>query len=78
MSSALALVSTIASISSSPVTLLSMIPLIAVGLNYYRYSEIDPESPPIDAPVVSLLILLHNLRFKSTQLSIFFLFLLLS
>lgn len=56
MSSALALISTLASISSSPITLLSMIPLIAVGLNYYRYTNVDPESAPIDAPVVSLLL----------------------
>lgn len=51
--SALALISTLASISSSPITLLSMIPLLAVGLNYYRYANVDPESAPIDAPVVS-------------------------
>ena len=64
MSSALAFVSTLASITSSPVTLLSMIPLIAVGLNFYRYSEIDPESPPIDAPVVSICSILHNVNFN--------------
>lgn len=51
--SAIALISTLASISSSPITLLSMIPLLAVGLNYYRYNNVDPESAPIDAPVVS-------------------------
>jgi hypothetical protein len=51
--SAIALISTLASISSSPITLLSMIPLLAVGLNYYRYANVDPESAPIDAPVVS-------------------------
>lgn len=62
--SALALISTIASISSSPLTLLSMIPLIAVGLNYYRYESVDPESAPIDAPVVSRLALskLHKVN----------------
>lgn len=52
--SALGLISTLATISSSPITLLGMIPLIAVGLNYYRYNDVDPESAPIDAPVVSL------------------------
>lgn len=52
--SALALISTLATISSSPLTLLSMIPLLAVGLNYYRYANVDPESQPFDAPVVSL------------------------
>lgn len=53
--SALALISTLATISSSPLTLLSIIPLIAVGFNYYRYANVDPESNPIDAPVVSAL-----------------------
>lgn len=50
--SAVALFSSIAAITSSPVTLLSMIPLVAIGLNYYRYTSADPESHPIDAPVV--------------------------
>ena len=51
--SAIALFSSIAAITSSPVTLLSMIPLVAIGLNYYRYTNADPESHPIDVPVVS-------------------------
>lgn len=55
MSTALGLISTLATMSSNPITLLGMIPLIAVGLNYYRYTDVDPESAPIDAPVVSLL-----------------------
>lgn len=53
MSTALGLISTLASISASPITLLGMIPLIAVGINFYRYTDVDPESAPIDAPVVS-------------------------
>lgn len=53
--SAIALISTLATITSSPLTLIGMIPLIAVGLNYYRYANVDPESAPIDAPVVSAL-----------------------
>lgn len=55
MASAVALFSTIASLTASPVTLLSMIPIIAIGLNYYRYTSIDPESAPIDVPVVSII-----------------------
>lgn len=51
--SALALVSSLATISTSPITLISMIPLLALGINYYRYTSVDPESAPIDAPVVS-------------------------
>lgn len=53
MSSALALFSSIATLTSSPLTLIGMIPLVAIGLNYYRYTSVDPESAPIDAPVVS-------------------------
>lgn len=54
MSAALALFSSIASVTASPVTLLSMIPLIAIGLNYYRYTNVDPESHPIDTTTVSI------------------------
>lgn len=50
----LGLISTIASLSSTPLTILSIVPLIAVGLNYYKYLNVDPESAPIDAPVVSI------------------------
>lgn len=52
--SALALFSSVASLTASPVTLLSMIPLVAIGLQYYRYTSVDPESHPIDAPNVSI------------------------
>lgn len=61
--SALALFSSIASLTASPVTLLSMIPLVAIGLNYYRYTTVDPESHPIDAPNVSQKILILNINF---------------
>lgn len=69
--SAIALISTLASISSSPLTLIGMIPLIAVGLNYYRYANVDPESAPIDAPVVSEL---SNCIIPSLLLMLNFLF----
>lgn len=73
MSSALGLISTLATITSSPITLLGMIPILAVGLNYYRYTDVDPESAPIDAPVVSSLSCIINqlsnsIRFLSFQL----------
>lgn len=58
MSSALALFSSIASITASPVTLLGMLPLIAIGLNYYRYTSVDPESHPIDTTTVSIILFL--------------------
>lgn len=57
MSAALGLVSTLGTIASSPMTLLGIFPLLAVGLNYYRYTDVDPESAPIDAPVVSFIII---------------------
>lgn len=60
MSSALALFSSIASLTASPVTLLGMIPIIAIGLNYFQYTNIDPESAPIDAQNVSYM---HNADF---------------
>lgn len=73
--SALALISTLASISSSPITLLSMIPLLAVGLNYYRYTNVDPESAPIDAPVVSYCIITaFAKKTKANFLSFYFFF----
>lgn len=55
MSSALALFTSFASLATSPVTLLSLIPLMTIGLNYYRYNNVDPESNPIDAPEVRIL-----------------------
>lgn len=54
MSAALALFTSIASVTASPVTLLGMLPLIAIGLNYYRYTSVDPESHPIDTTTVSI------------------------
>lgn len=38
---------------AAPVTALSLIPLLALGINYYRYQSIDPEGRPIDAQQVS-------------------------
>ncbi|XP_058447544.1 glucose dehydrogenase [FAD, quinone] [Malaya genurostris] len=35
-------------ITHTPIALLTLIPLIAVGVNYYRYQSVDPESKPID------------------------------
>jgi len=36
----------------------AMIPLLAVGMIYYRYLMADPEAKPIDVPQVSLIIFL--------------------
>ncbi|EAT44641.1 AAEL004002-PA [Aedes aegypti] len=35
-------------LTHTPIALLTLIPLIAVGVNYYRYQSVDPESNPID------------------------------
>lgn len=37
---------------AAPVTALGLIPLLALGINYYRYQTIDPEGRPIDAEKV--------------------------
>lgn len=42
---------------AAPITALSIIPLLAIGINYYRYQSVDPEARPIDADKVSRLIL---------------------
>lgn len=54
---ALALFSSIITLTQTPIAILSLIPLLAVGINYYRYSTLDPESNPIDAPLVITLVL---------------------
>lgn len=51
---ALALISTIATAGAlTPIAIMTLIPLIAIGMNYYRYQTYDPESKIIDAPYVS-------------------------
>ncbi|XP_037037107.1 glucose dehydrogenase [FAD, quinone] [Bradysia coprophila] len=39
----------IASLAAGPVTMLGLIPILAIGMNYYRYQSVDPEGRPIDA-----------------------------
>ena len=38
---------------AAPLTALSLIPLLAIGINYYQYQNVDPEARPIDAQKVS-------------------------
>lgn len=45
--------SSLASLAAGPVTMLSLIPIFAIGLNYYRYQSVDPEGRPIEATKVS-------------------------
>lgn len=44
---------TAGSLAAGPVTMLSLIPLLAIGMNYYRYQSVDPEGRPIEATKVS-------------------------
>lgn len=41
-------------LTHTPIALLTLIPLIAVGVNYYRYQSVDPESNPIDQQSVTI------------------------
>lgn len=42
------------SLLNAPVSALSLIPLLAIGINYYRSQSDNPEGRPIDAQKVSL------------------------
>ncbi len=44
----------IASLAAGPMTMLSLIPILAIGMNYYRYQSVDPEGRPIEATKVSM------------------------
>lgn len=41
-------------------TALSLIPLLAIGINYYQYQSVDPEGRPIDAQKVNIWKYLEN------------------
>ncbi|XP_031330245.1 glucose dehydrogenase [FAD, quinone] [Photinus pyralis] len=40
------------SIGGNPLTLVGLLPVVAIGLTYMRYTSVDPESHPIDARYV--------------------------
>lgn len=40
---------TLGGLSQAPATLMTLLPLLAVGITYFRYQSVDPESPPVDA-----------------------------
>lgn len=40
---------------AAPLTALSIIPLLAIGINFYRYQSVDPEARPFDAEKVCVL-----------------------
>lgn len=35
-------------LTQSPMSVVTLLPLLGVALNYYRYTTYDPESHPID------------------------------
>lgn len=45
---------TTGSLLAAPVTALGLIPLLALGINFYRYQSVDPEGRPIDAQRVNI------------------------
>lgn len=50
---------------AAPVTALSLIPILALGINYYRYQSIDPEGRPIDAERVRPISLSPQINFNN-------------
>lgn len=40
----------------APMTALTLLPLIAIGMNFYQYQSVDPEARPIDATQVCITI----------------------
>lgn len=56
----LAIISSIATAGAlTPIAIMTLIPLIAIGMNYYRYQAYDPESKIIDVPHVSSVTSIH-------------------
>lgn len=45
----------LASLAPSPITVLGLIPLLALGITYFRYQQFDPESYVTDINSVSTL-----------------------
>lgn len=44
----------------APMTALTLLPLIAIGMNYYQYQNVDPEARPIDATQVKYYQIYHS------------------
>lgn len=43
----------LASLAPSPITVLGLVPLLALGITYFRYQQFDPESYVSDINAVS-------------------------
>lgn len=41
-------------LTAAPITAVGLIPLLALGINFYRYQSVDPEGRPIDAQQVCM------------------------
>lgn len=48
----------LASLAPSPITVLGLIPLLALGITYFRYQQFDPESYITDVNAVSMIMFL--------------------
>lgn len=48
----------LASLAPSPITVLGLIPLLALGITYFRYQQFDPESYITDVNTVSIVIII--------------------
>lgn len=57
----------LASLAPSPITVLGLIPLLALGITYFRYQQFDPESYITDVNTVSIVIIIigvYSEKFK--------------
>lgn len=50
---------TLGGLAPSPVTIISLLPLLAVGITLFRYQTVDPESHPLNVVNVSLIIVYY-------------------
>lgn len=64
ISSISSLLVTTGGLVAAPMTALGLLPLIVIGMNYYRYNTVDPEARPIDASVVSMPIFVCDCFFE--------------
>jgi hypothetical protein len=48
------LLASLVGLTTSPLTVVTFLPILGVILNYYHYNKIEPEKHPIDAAVVSI------------------------
>lgn len=54
----------LASLAPSPITVLGLIPLLALGITYFRYQQFDPESYIADVNTVSMPLITISSTYK--------------